>query len=81
MISRLRTALITAGTLLLPLTVWAQDPDEKVTPMSAHDKNIQMWAWAMIAALIVLPIVWFQFRRWQITHANTPTDGMRGNQD
>ncbi len=79
--SRLHTLLFTTGALLLPLLARAQDPDEKPQPMTTHDKQIQMWAWIMLAVLIVIPIVWYRFRRWQITHANNPTDGMRGNQD
>jgi hypothetical protein len=71
---RIQTLLLTLGVLLLPLLAFAQDDDhEKVQPMSAHDKTIQSWAWVMIAALIILPIVWYKFRRWQILRSGNQT--------
>lgn len=77
---RIQTLWLTLGIFLLPLIAWA-DEDEKPQPMSAHDKMIQSWAWVMIAALIILPTVWYQVRRWQIINSGKSTDGMRGNQD
>ena len=77
---RIQTLTMTVGAALLPLMAFADD-DEKAQPMSAHDKTIQLWAWVGLAALIVVPAVWYQLRRWQITHSGNSTDGMRNNQD
>ena len=71
---------MTVGAVLLPLMAFADD-DEKVQPMSVHDKTIQLWAWGGLAALILVPAIWYRLRCWQITHAGNSTDGMRNNQD
>lgn len=77
---RIQTLLLTLGVFLLPVLALADD-DEKPQPMSAHDKMIQSWAWFAVFALIVIPAVWYQIRKWQIVHSGNTTDGMRGNQD
>jgi len=78
---RLQTLLFAAGSLLLPVIAFAHDDDDKPQPMNAHDKSIQSWAWVMIAALIVLPIVWYQFRRWQILRSGSQSHGTGYHQD
>ena len=71
----IRTLLFTVGALLLPLLAFAQDSDEKAQPMSDHDKMIQSWAWIMLAALIIVPLVWYQIRRLQILRSGNQTHG------
>lgn len=78
---RLRTLLLTLGALLLPLFACAQDEHEKAQPMTDHDKMIQSWAWAMLAALILLPIAWYQYRRWQILRSGNQSHGTGYHQD
>ncbi len=78
---RLQTLVFAAGTFLLPVLAFAQDPDEKPQPMNDHDKSIQSWAWVMIAALIILPLVWVQYRRWSILRSGDQTHGTGYHQD
>ena len=64
-----------AGAALLPVLAFAQDHEHVPEPMSAHDKTIQSWAWAAIAVLIIVPIAWYQLRRWQTLRSGNQTHG------
>lgn len=77
---RMQTVLMTVGATLLPLLAFA-DEDDKPNPMSAHDKTIQSWAWVMIAALIIVPVIWYQFRRWQTLRSGSQTHGTGYHQE
>lgn len=77
---RLQSLLFAVGMILLPVFAFADD-DDKPQPMNAHDKMIQSWAWAMLAVLIVLPIAWYQYRKWSILRSGSQTHGAGYHQD
>ena len=77
---RLQNLLFAVGMFLLPVLAFADD-DDKPQPMSPHDKMIQSWAWTAVAALIILPIVWYQYRKWSILRSGSQTHGSGHHQD
>ena len=78
---RIRTLVVTAGAILLPLLAYAQDEHEKGQPMNAHDKTIQSWAWFMLVAFIVVPVILYQLRKWQILRSGNQTHGTNYHQE
>ena len=78
---RIRTLFTTAGVILLPALAFAQDHDHVEQPMNDHDKSIQSWAWIMLAALIVVPIVLYQLRKWQTLRSGNQTHGTGYHQE
>ncbi|MCW3100533.1 MAG: hypothetical protein JWL77_6151 [Chthonomonadaceae bacterium] len=77
---RLQNLLFAIGIFLLPVLAFADD-DDKPQPMSEHDKMIQSWAWVMIAALIIVPIAWYQYRKWSILRSGSQSHGSGHPQD
>jgi hypothetical protein len=51
---------------LLPLAVWAQDDDDKPTPLDPHTKAIQLWVFGAVAGVILLFVIWY-WLRWRGT--------------
>jgi hypothetical protein len=65
--------------LALPLAAWADD-DEKITvdPKTAAQSNQIIGAILLVACL---GVVWYYFRRWQITRSGNQVHGTNRNQD
>ncbi len=77
---RLQSLLFAVGMILLPVIAFADD-DEKPQPMTDHDKMIQGWAWVMIAVLILVPLAWYQYRKWSILKSGNQSHGTGYHQD
>ncbi len=70
-----RTATYTLALALLPIVALAQQKDEdKPVPLDPATAAAQNRILGIIALLIVLPIGWYYFRRWQIIRAASRPD-------
>lgn len=67
--------------LALPVLAMAQDPDEKPQPLDPEAAKEQLWGWAGIAVIIVVPILWYWLRIWQIKRSGNVVDGESHIQD
>ncbi|HLV81445.1 MAG TPA: hypothetical protein VKT32_14255 [Chthonomonadaceae bacterium] len=80
---KIKTFFLTCFFALLPLAVWAQgggDEDAPV-PLTPEVKAEQLTVFGVVALLVILFIVWYFYRRWQIQHSGNVVHGTDPRQD
>jgi hypothetical protein len=79
--TRWRTFGFALGLLLFPLIAFAQDEHEHgLLPIDPQTRATQLWVYGVVGLGVVLFLVWYFIRRWQIRNGPS-VSGTNQNQD
>ncbi len=76
-----RAVAATVLLALMPLAAWAQDDDDKPTPLDPQSKAIQLWVFGAVAAAVLLFVIWYLLRRRATLRSGRIVEGESQSQD